>query len=102
MVARLAYENFLKELGGKYFQNENGEKCTLQRMRNLLFEKRNCTIHQNNDGNFILTNLDVSPDYNLYKEVSKMLQRLKEEGKNKVIWWDQRSILFESKEQFSD
>jgi len=102
MVARLAYENFLKELGGKYFQNENGDKCTLQRMRNLLFEKRNCTIHQNNDGNFILTNLDVSPDYNLYKEVSKMLQRLKEEGKNKVMWWDQRSILFESKEQFSD
>ena len=25
-------------------------------MRNLLFEKRNGTLHQNNDGNFILTN----------------------------------------------
>ena len=69
-------------------------------MRNLLFEKRNCTIHQNNDGDFILTNLDVPTDDNLHREVSKMLQNLKEKGNNKVMWWDQKSILFESEEQF--
>jgi hypothetical protein len=29
-----------------------------------------------------------------------MLQNLKEKGNNKVIWWNQKSILFKSEEQF--
>jgi len=41
MVARLAYEYFLKELGDKYYNSVNGNKITLQKMRNILFEKRN-------------------------------------------------------------
>ena len=58
MVARLAYEYFLKELAGKYYNKVDGNKYTLQKMRNILFEKRNCTIEQDHSGNLILTLLD--------------------------------------------
>ncbi len=54
MVARLAYETFLKELGGKYYNSVDDNKTTLHKMRGLLFEKRNCTIEQDHDNNFVL------------------------------------------------
>jgi hypothetical protein len=40
MLARLVYEYFLRELGGEYLNNANGDKSSLQRMRNQLFEKK--------------------------------------------------------------
>ena len=58
MVARLAYEYFLKELGGEHYRHEDGNKTTLYTMRNLLFEKRNCTLEQSSKGNLILTLFD--------------------------------------------
>ena len=54
-IARLAYEYFLKELGGKYYHKEDGNKTTLYTMRNLLFEKRNSTLQQNANGDWVLT-----------------------------------------------
>ena len=55
MVARLAYEHFLKELGEKYFKKEDGSKYTLSRMRNLILEKQNCTVSQDENNNLMLT-----------------------------------------------
>lgn len=100
MIARLAYESFLKELGDKYLHNENGNKCTLQRMRNLLFEKRNCTIHLDNEENFVLTNFDSDGNSDIETDVSNMLLKLKEKNRNKVLWWGQRSILFRFMNQY--
>lgn len=100
MVARLAYESFLKELGGKYLNNVDGNKYTLQRMRNLLFEKRNCTIGQDEDGNFVLTLLDSGKHNELEQLVAQMLHDLKRKNKNKVLWWNQRSILLQSHNQY--
>ncbi|ETR67772.1 MAG: transposase [Candidatus Magnetoglobus multicellularis str. Araruama] len=91
MVARLAYEYFLKELGGQYYNKVDGNKYTLQTMRNLLFEKRNCNIEQDLSGNFILTFLEGETDVNgIANDISRMLMSLKE--KNKVLWWRNRSI----------
>jgi hypothetical protein len=44
--------------------------------------------------------LDVSSDDKLHNDVSKMLQNLKEKGKNKVMWWYQKSIFLKLEEQF--
>jgi len=100
MVARLAYEYFLKELGGTYYNKVDGNKRTLQKMRNLLFEKRNCTIEQDHSGNFILTILDWQKQGTVEDHVSKMLLSLRQKGKNKVLWWNNRSIFLRAKNQY--
>jgi len=92
MVARLTYEYFLKELGGEHFRHQNGNKTTLQKMRNLFFEKRNFTLEQNSDNNFVLTILDASGN-NLEQRVASMLAERMEQGKNKVLWWGNRGLV---------
>ncbi len=99
MVARIAYEYFLKELGGLYLHKEDGNKYTLNSMRNLLFEKRNCTVGQNSEGDIVITILDTEMT-ELIHSVSKMLSSLKEKGKNKILWWNNRSILLRTASQY--
>jgi len=99
MIARLTYEYFLKELGGEYFLQQDGNKTTLQKMRNLLFEKRNCTLVQDSNDNFILTFLDSSGN-ELEKQVAALLDKRKDEGKNKVLWWNNRSVLVRFENQY--
>ena len=79
MVARIAYEYFLKEPGDRYLNEEGGNKYTLSSMRNLLFEKRNCRIQQNAEGDLVITILD-SEMTELTATVSRMLKSLKEKG----------------------
>jgi hypothetical protein len=93
MVARLAYEYFLKELGAKYYKTVDGDRYTLQRMRNLLFEKRNCTIEQDTTGDFILTFLDSHNEPDLSRRIVEMYDELSKKGGNKVLWWNQRGII---------
>jgi hypothetical protein len=100
MVARMAYEYFLKELGGRYMHKEDGNKYTLNSMRNLLFEKRNCTVGQNSEGDIVITILDTEMT-ELIHSVSKMLSSLKEKGKNKVLWWNNRSLLLRTASQYA-
>ena len=100
MVARMAYEYFLKELGGRYLHKEDGNKYTLNSMRNLLFEKRNCRIEQDSEGNLVITILDTEMT-ELIHAVSKMLNSLKEKGKNKVLWWNNRSLLLRTDSQYA-
>ena len=101
MVARMAYEYFLKELGGPYLNKQDGNKYTLNSMRNLLFEKRNCTIEQNADGDTLLTILD-SEMTGVTHAASTMLMRMKEQGKNKVLWWNNRSLILRACNQYAD
>ena len=99
MVARLTYEYFLKDLGGEHFNHQDGNKTTLQRMRNLFFEKRNFTLEQNSDNNFVLTILDTSGN-DLEQRVAAMLAKRMEQGKNKVLWWGNRGIILKFKNQY--
>ena len=99
LVARMAYEYFLKELGGRYLHKEDGNKHTLNSMRNLLFEKRNCTIEQNSEGDIVITILDTEMT-ELIQSISNMLAALKEKGKNKVLWWNNRSVLLRTATQY--
>lgn len=69
-------------------------------MRNLLFEKRNCTIEQDHSGNLILTLLDWQKQGTVGDHVSKMLLSLKQKGKNKALWWNNRSIFLCVKNQY--
>ena len=98
MTARLAYEHFLKTLGGPCYNKEDGSKCTLSSMRNLLFEKQNCTIHQDTQNNLVLTFLDFQ-DPGLEKDLKEMYAKLSASGKNKVLWWGNRSLVLEFKKQ---
>ncbi|MBT4290181.1 MAG: helix-turn-helix domain-containing protein [Deltaproteobacteria bacterium] len=100
MVARLAYEYFLKELGGEYYNDVNGNKISLQKMRHLLFDKRVCTIEQDHQENLVLTILDWQKKGTIENEVSNMLLSLKEKEKNKVLWWNNRSVLLYAKNQY--
>ena len=99
MVARLTYEYFLKELGGEHFHHQDGNKTTLQKMRNLFFEKRNFTLEQNSDNNFVLTILDTSGN-DLEQHVAAMLAERMEQGKNKVLWWGNRGIVLKFNNQY--
>ena len=99
MMARLTYEYFLKELGGEHFRNQDGNKTTLQRMRNLLFEKRNFTLEQDSDDNFLLTILDTSGN-DLEQYVASMLVERMEQGKNKVLWWGNRGLVLRFNNQY--
>ena len=100
MVARLAYEYFLKELGGEHYNDVNGNKISLQKMRHLLFDKRVCTIEQDHEENLVLTILDWQKKGTIENEVSNMLLSLKEKEKNKVLWWNNRSVLLYAKNQY--
>jgi len=99
MVARLTYEYFLKELGGEHFRHQDGNKTTLQKMRNLFFEKRNFTLEQDSDDNFVLTILDTSGN-DLEQRVAAMLAERMEQGKNKVLWWGNRGIVLRFNNQY--
>jgi len=99
MVARLTYEYFLKELGGEYFYKLDGNKTTLQKMRNLFFEKRNFTLEQNSNDNFVLTILDGSGN-DLEQRVASMLETRMEQGKNKVLWWGNRGLILRFQNQY--
>ena len=101
MAARLAYESFLKTLGGEFYSKQDGNKVNLGTMRNLLFERRNCTLHQDGDGNLILTFLDLG-NKKLEDAVVKMYAVLSKQGKNKVLWWNNREIIVACKEQYGN
>jgi hypothetical protein len=98
MTARLAYEHFLKTLGGQYLKKDDGTKFTLGRMRHLLFEKQNCTISQDTNNNLVLTFLDCQ-DEELKQGLTQVYTKLSDKGKNKVIWWDNRGLVIEFKKQ---
>ncbi len=99
MIARLAYEYFLKELGGGHYCKEDGNKTTLQTMRCLLFEKRNFTMEVNSSGDFILTLLD-SAGNDLENQVAQMLDKMMDTGRNKVLWWNNRGIRLRFENQY--
>ena len=99
MVARLTYEYFLKELGGEYFYQQDGNKTTLQKMRNLFFEKRNFTLEQDSNDNFVLTILDGSGN-DLEQRVASILEARMEQGKNKVLWWGNRGLVIRFQNQY--
>jgi len=99
MVAMLTYEYFLKGLGGEHFRHQDGNKTTLQKMRNLFFKKRNFTLEQNSDNNFILTILDTSGN-DLEQRVASMLAERMEQGKNKVLWWGNRGLVLRFNNQY--
>jgi len=99
MVARLTYEYFLKELGGEHYRHEDGNKTTLQSMRNLLFEKRNFTLEQDSNDNFILTLLDNNGN-GLERRVAKMLDERMKQSRNKVLWWGNRGLILQFDDQY--
>lgn len=99
MVARLAYEYFIKELGENYYNKEDGNKVTLGSMRNILFEKQNCTLEENSDGDIVITFIDTGC-YKHFSVVSEILRKMKEDGRNKVLWWNNRGILIKSNCQY--
>jgi transposase-like protein len=99
MVARLTYEYFLKALGGEHYRHQDGNKTTLQRMRNLFFEKRNFTLHQDSDGNLVVTILDSNGD-GLEQQAVAMLSERMAQGKNKVLWWGNRGIVLRFENQY--
>ena len=99
MVARLAYENFLKEVGGEHYRHKDGNKTTLQSMRNLFFEKRNFTLHQGSDDNLVVTILDSSGN-EFEQRTADMLNQRKTQGKNKVLWWGNRGVVLRFKNQY--
>ncbi|MCB1111026.1 MAG: transposase, partial [Chlamydiia bacterium] len=83
MTARLVYEHFLKKLGGPHYKKEDGNKTTLSTMRQLLFEKRNCTLRQDSNQNLVLTFLDSGDP--VEGEVGELYKKLTKKEKNKVL-----------------
>lgn len=68
-------------------------------MRNILFEKRNCTIQQDSKGNIVLTFLDLG-NRKIEKAMMELFSSLTESGKNKVLWWNNRRLKVKCKNQY--
>ena len=68
-------------------------------MRNLLFEKRNFTLEQNSNDNFILTLLDTNGN-DLEQRVARMLDKRMKQGQNKVLWWGNRGLVLRFDDQY--
>lgn len=100
MVARLTYEYFLKEVGGEHFNHQDGNKTTLQKMRNLLFEKNNFTLEQDSGDNFVMTLLDTSGN-DLEQRVASLLADRMEQKRNKVLWWGNRGLVLRFNNQYN-
>ncbi len=101
MVARLAFEYFMREMGEKYAVKPDGNKYALNTVRNILFEKRNCTLSKNSNGNFVLTSIDSGTE-GWDAGIKKVLERWQENKKNKVLWWNNSGLVFETRNQFSE
>jgi hypothetical protein len=99
MAARLAFEYFLKEMGDGFHRKFDGNKMTLETMRNIFFARNNCEISKNADGNYLLSFLDSSAG-DVGGKVAETLANLKKKGKNKVLWWNNRGISITFKNQF--
>jgi hypothetical protein len=56
-------------------------------------------VQQNSEGDIVISILDGNAT-ELVQSVSKMFSRLKEEGKNKVLWWNNRSVLLNVADQY--
>ena len=100
LVARLTYEHFLKELGGEHYHHKDGNKTTLQTVRNLVFENRNCTLEQDAENNLIVTFLDGNGS-GLEKQIANLLNTRLENGNNKVLWWKNRGIKLRFDDQYN-
>ncbi len=99
MIARLTYEHFLKSMEGTHYRNTDGNKTTLNTMRNLLFEKRNFTLGLNSEGNFIVTLLDTDGN-DLERRAAGMLEERMRRGLNKVLWWGNRGVVLRFRNQY--
>ena len=73
---------------------------TLQHMRNLFFEKRNITLHQDSNDNLVVTLLDTNGN-ELEKRIAAMLDDRMAQGKNKVLWWGNRGVLLRFDDQYT-
>ena len=100
LAARLAYEHFLNALGSQKYNRMNGGKMTLQQMRDLLFDRRNFTLHQDSKGNLVVTLIDSDGD-DFELQISAMLDDLMVQDKNRVLWWGNRGVLLRFKDQYS-
>jgi hypothetical protein len=100
MVARLAYEAFLKALGGEYFSKQDGSKYTLSSMRKMLLEKRNCLVDLDAEDNIRVTLLEAEMN-DLEQRAVAVYKELSQQGRNKVLWWGNRGVTLVLKNQFS-
>ena len=91
MVARMAYELFLKKVGGELHDGMDGNKKTLSTMRKIMFEKRNSSLQLNHNNNFLLT-LKDSNGTEIEKRIKQQLEVMSHDGKNKVLWWKNRGL----------
>ena len=64
------------------------------------FEKRNCTINQDSNGNFVLTFLDCG-NTKLEQNLIDLYKELEKNGKNKVLWWNNRGLIIKFENQSS-
>ena len=92
MVARMAYEYFLLQLGKEQHTNEEGNKQTLATMRSVIFEKRNCTIEIDASDDIVLTFLDSSGDRIENKIVALYEKIASKKDEGGVLWWGNRKL----------
>lgn len=101
MIAKMAYELFLKTLEGKLLCSMEGNKKTLGAMRHLLFEKRNCTISLDENKDFLLTFKDtLGIENSLGKQIADLFSKMKKEGENNVLWWNDKGLVLNFENQY--
>jgi hypothetical protein len=100
MLARLAIDYFLS----LFCEYENrwkcvqGWHCVLSTIRTTIFSNQNCEIGVSDSGDLEITYLD-GDELGILRNLSKLMEKRKQMGLNKVSWWGDRGVLIRVKNQ---
>lgn len=102
MLARLAIDFFLSLLG-EYedrWRSPQGWDCVLSTIRTTIFSNQNCELSLTDAGDLEITYLD-GDELGILTNLSKLMEKRKQMGLNKVSWWGNRGVLIRIKNQYS-
>jgi transcriptional regulator with XRE-family HTH domain len=99
MLARYIVDYFLSLLHEPNFITPEEWRCSLSTIRNTIFSNKNCELHIDEKGDFVIIYLDGDP-YGILESLRKLLETRKKMGLNKVSWWGNRGVKIEIKNQY--
>ena len=99
MLARLTIDYFKSVLCVPQWRSPEDWECVLSTIRTSIFSNQNCELSLNDSGDLLLTYLD-GDRHGIKKKLTQMFKQRKDAGLNQVLWWGNRGVQIEIKNQY--
>ena len=99
MLARLTIDYFKSVLCVTQWRSPEDWECVLSTTRTSIFNNQNCELSLDDPGDLLLTYLD-GDRHGIKKKLTKMFKQRKDAGLNQVLWWGNRGVQIEIKNQY--